>query len=148
MIAPRIPCEPFTQLLRMMTCYIIMAPLSKLRNLFGTTLLTETGFYSDFTSFSTYVLFLFWDPVRDPMLNWEALPFDLFLHLHLDNHRRVGWRWLQRWAPGSSTENFGSHPAAVCHILQRVQAREGRKGIKNQDLFTLLLPLLVIFSQV
>ena len=59
------------------------------------------------------------------MLNWEALPFDLFLHLRFDNHRRGGWYWLQRSAPGSSTVNFGSHPASAYHILQRVQAREG-----------------------
>lgn len=79
------------------------------------------------------------------MLNREGLPFDLFLHLHPDNHHRVGWHWLQRWVPGSSTENFGSHPASVCHILQSGQGGE-KEHLKN-DLFTpLSLPFLVIFA--
>lgn len=65
------------------------------------------------------------------MLNLEALPFDLCLHPHPDSHHRADQSWLQRWVPGSSTANSGSHPAAAYHILQRGQAGEKRGHYKT-----------------
>lgn len=80
------------------------------------------------------------------MWNPDGLPRDLLLHPHPDNRHTVGWSQLQRWAPGSNTGNFGSHPAGVYHILRGYGPGRGEGHEKSEFVYSSLITFSIRFQ--